>query len=80
MIKAQMRSIKELGFEVIHLLLHLSADEVLGMGSDFVCLIAENKQRNLLLHNTSLGQNIIQIPTKNKVSVRIHTGTEMLSS
>lgn len=56
---------KELGVEAIHFLLHLSADEILGMSSDFVCLVAKNKQRNLLLHNTSLGQNIIQIPLKN---------------
>lgn len=45
--------------EAIHFLLQLSADKLLGMGSDFVCFVTENKQWNLLLHNTSLGQNII---------------------
>jgi hypothetical protein len=38
------------------------------MGGDFVCFVAENKQWNLLPHNTSLSQYIIQIPVnKNKL-------------
>lgn len=59
-----MSEYKELGLEVIHFLLDLFADEVLGMSGDLVRFVAENKQWDFLPHNTSLGQYIIQIPSK----------------
>lgn len=47
---------------ILHFFLHLLADELFGMCSYFICLVAAKQDRDLILNDASIGQNVVKVP------------------
>lgn len=47
---------------ILHFFLHLLPDELLGVCSEFICLVTAKEDWYLLLDNVRIGQNVVEVP------------------